>query len=348
MDKANMEKRENSKNVKFSLVMQSYGAMNEYRRAIFSIWSFYLWTKASADVVPCLIFTDNPDVFEKYCGGLPLKYVLLTAERIGEMRGDIDFVHRVKVEVIKEAFALTEGNILYVDSDTFFIDSPANYINRLSDTQSFMHKYEYKFGEMKNFNSPGLLSFRQLYDFIKSHTFTLSNNRRITIPLDQVSWNAGVIILHKSQEAHLPDVLMLTDALHRGVPHHGCEQYAFCVVLDMNGKVSDCEDLVYHYWLPVKKPIADIFLSERITDAWSQLSMADKLIDMKRWTSVFPRYFQRHVLMIQDQAIQAFNENRFRAGYFFSLRALLKSPLNRKFLLHVMYHSKRLINGTAD
>src|SRR5260221_7641229 len=98
--------------MKHSLVIQSYGSTNEYKRAIFSIWSFYAWTNKLTDQVLVILFTDNEEYFRQHLKTLSVKFISLSPDKLKSMRGKIDFVHRVKIAAIEEAFEHTEGNLL--------------------------------------------------------------------------------------------------------------------------------------------------------------------------------------------------------------------------------------------
>src|SRR5687768_13054444 len=107
-----------------TLVLQSFGKENEYKRAVLTIMSFYTHYSLPADKSKVLLFTDNPGYFENYFEGLPVSYILLTPEKIKQMRGEIDFLHRMKIALIEEAFTLINGPLFYTDSDCFFIADP--------------------------------------------------------------------------------------------------------------------------------------------------------------------------------------------------------------------------------
>jgi hypothetical protein len=331
--------------MKFALILQSYGAIHEYRRAIFSIWSFYSQPSVLELGVAGIVFTDNVDFFKLYCEGLPLKFILLTPEKINKMRGSRDFVHRLKIGIIDEAFDVFEGNLLYVDSDTFFVGHPLKYTEQLSADVALMHKFEYRFEDMKDFELPALASFRAFYSFLQSRSFTLGDGTQLQVSPGQISWNAGVILLHGSHRSYLKDVLFLTDEFYSGTQHFGCEQYAFSVILDHYITVKGCEDMVYHYWLPVKKPIADKFISHRITKEWAGRPMNEKIVEIKKWTLDFPSFFDQDVLMMKYQAIQSFNRNSFMKGYFYSAKAILKNPFDFRFFRDIGYHTRRLLTG---
>jgi len=326
-----------------NLVVQSYGARHEYRRAVFSIWSFFVHHESAIEKKRVILFTDDPDFFKPYFGTLPVAYVLITPEKLRHMRGRIDFVHRVKIAAIEEAFAMANDNLLYVDSDTFFIADPAPFMNRLAPQRAFMHIAEYPFSDMKTLELPAGATFHRFYDFIIDKTFYLTDGTPIRISPQQTSWNAGVIVLHHEHRKCIPDVFKLTDDFYPDTENHGCEQYAFSIILERHATVGPCDDMIYHYWLPVKKPIADKFLLPRITDRWAAQTDAQKTADIRLWTQELPVVFETDVLMFRARAIQWFNENRFVKAWGAVLRALRLDPFNWIFLRHTLYHTRRLI-----
>lgn len=335
--------------MKVNLVLQSYGSETEYKRAVFAIWSFFVYYRGPRDSANVLVFTDNVDYFQSMLGKFPVRYIPLTTEKIKTMRGKIDFVHRVKIAVIEEAFQIVGAeNLLYVDSDTFFINDPVPFYSKLSESLSMMHAFEYRLREMKDLKLPAGELFHTFYNFIDGKEFTLTDGSTIIISPEQASWSAGVILLHASHQKLIPDVYRLTDALYPDTKHHGCEQYAFCIFLNRASQVQTCEEMIYHYWLPVKKPIADEFLSSRITSKWANESEADRLASVKEWTVELPKVFENHPRRLRDKAIQAFNDNAFKEGYRNAWNAFVKDPFHLEFIRDVLYHTRRLILGKTS
>jgi len=327
--------------MKDSVIIQSYGSEAEYKRAIFSIWSFYAYVKLPIEQTQVILFTDHPDYFSVYLKELPVKYILLTPEKLKNMRGKIDFVHRVKIAAIDESFNYCSGNLLYIDSDTFFIDDATPILKRISANHTFMHKNEYQLKELKSLKLPAGETFHIWYDYVMSKSFQLTDGTTIQISPNQSSWNAGVIILHLSHRALLRDVYSLTDDFFPHTQNVGCEQYAFSIVLERNTSVEPCENFVYHYWLPIKKKIVDLFLDTRITLTWANQTLSEKGRIIKEWSLVLPNFIENHVYMIQYKAIQAFHDDKFLKGYAFALKALAKRPLFLNFYSEIGYHVKR-------
>jgi hypothetical protein len=332
-----------------NLVIQSFGREYEYRRAILTILSFYAHCPLPVEQTRVLLFTDRPEYFSSYLSGLPIDFILLTPEKINDMRGKIDFLHRIKIAVIEEAFKKTEGNIIYADSDTFFIADPLPLLKQLAPAKSFMHILEYRFEEMRHLPLPMGKTFRAFLNHIESRSFYDANGQEFKINREDISWNAGVMMFHSSHVRFIPDVYALTDQFYPETKNHACEQYAFSLLLQRNTEIKACEKVSYHYWYRVKKQIVDLFLRERMNTKWSQISAKEKLSEVKQWTEELPPLFLNHILTIRDSAIQAFNNYKHGEGYRYALKALLKAPFNTTFLKDVLYHTKkRLIKKQDD
>lgn len=324
-----------------TLVTQSFGKEYEYRRAIFSIWSYW----AHAGVGKVILFTDNPDFFTPYFKDQPVEYILLTPDKIRAMRGSIDFLHRMKIALIEEAFRTTNTNLLYVDSDTFFIDDPGKYLQEVAEKKSFMHLNEYRFDSLREMKLPAAKPFHAFLDLISSKSFTGAKGSALPVSPKQHSWNAGAMILHKSHAALLPDVYALTDQFYPTTLNHASEQYAFSIVLQTATQLQACEQAIYHYWYRVKKTIIDGVLTRILDKEFLTQSEQSRIHTVKKLTVSLPTIFETHVLTLRDNAIQAFHERRFAEGYGFALRALAKKPFAFQFLRDVFYHVRRQLNG---
>jgi hypothetical protein len=327
-----------------NLVLQSFGRENEYKRGILTALSFYAHSTLPVSLTKVVLFTDQPGYFKPYFHGLPVTYVVLTPEKIRSMRGSIDFLHRMKIAVIEEAFCLSEGDLLYADSDTFFTSDPSYLMSQLSPGKSFMHEWEYQFESLRNWKLPSGQTFVDFLKLIESKSFVLADGRELKVTPDHSSWNAGVMMLHSSHKQLIPDVYALTDQFYPASLNHASEQYAFSVVLQLNTQLEACDAVVYHYWYRVKKQIIDQFLTGRFVPAWASLPLEIKLQQIKEWTGGLPAYFEKHEWTVKDKAIQAFNENRFPEGYQWAIKALLQKPFGSKaFLKDTLYHLKRHI-----
>ena len=321
------------------LVIQSFGKEIEYRRAIFAIWSYWVYCPKGK----VLLFTDAPAFFKTFFSNQPIEYISLTPQKIEEMRGKIDFLHRMKIALIDEAFRLTNSNLLYIDSDTFFINDPTSLFNQVSEKKSLMHLNEYRFDSLSEMKLPGGKTFRAFLDLITTTKFTRSDGTGITVSPLQDSWNAGVIFLHHSHAQLLPDVYALTEQFYPPTQNHASEQYAFSVVLQNHTDIAACDSVIYHYWYRVKKKIMDEFLEKKLDEKWNLLSIDQKISSVKNGIRLLPKLFENHIWILRDNSIQAFNEKRIKPAFWFALRAVVKGPFDFRFLRDVMHHTRKLL-----
>jgi hypothetical protein len=266
--------------------------------------------------------------------------VLLTPDKMTAMRGKIDFLHRMKIAMIEEAFQLTSTNILYVDSDTFFIADPSALLRLVSEKKTFMHKNEYRFDSLRDMRLPAAESFHAFLDLIEARTFLGANGSPLPVSTLQYSWNAGAMILHKSHATLLPDIYALTDQFYPPTLNHASEQYAFSIILQTHSEIDSCEDIVYHYWYRVKKTIMDTWLSNTLTTDWIKLPLEKKFESVRNWVFILPDYLENHILSLHDRAIQAFHDNQFRIGWSYAIRTLLRDP-SAIHWRDLLYHLRR-------
>jgi hypothetical protein len=126
------------------LLYQAYGSPAILHEALLSILS-YLRQPAGATV---LVYTDNPAHFRAVLGEVAaVEYVPIEPAQWQAWRGEIDFVHRVKIKVLQHAAAHYVGNLLYVDTDTIFLKSPADIFAALGRGEHFMHVAEGRLGD---------------------------------------------------------------------------------------------------------------------------------------------------------------------------------------------------------
>jgi hypothetical protein len=325
------------------LVTQSFGKESEYRRALLAILSFWAQYQGPAERVQTVLFTDQPDFFRPYLTDIEVDYVLLTPAKIQQMRGSIDFLHRMKIALIEEAFQRHPGaDMLYVDSDTFFTADALPWMDAFRPGRNFMHLLEYQYEVCRNQALPAGVTFRAFLKLLEENTFhTSKGQERFTAQHE--SWNAGVMGLSAEVIKLIPDVYELTDQFFPPTENHASEQYAFSLILQTRTELLPCDQYVYHYWYRIKKQITDLVLAKEFTPAFRAAAWAEKLATVRRIVQTLPGLYLTHPLMLQDNAIQAFNENQFGNGYRHTWRAIRASGFNSQFLRDVLFHTRRLI-----
>jgi hypothetical protein len=321
------------------LVTQSFGKESEYRRVVLAILSYYAYSTDTK--VKAVLFTDNPDWFKPYFKGLPVEFVLLNQEKIKAMRGSFDFLHRMKIALIEESFQLYQTDILYFDSDTFFIADPIPYMLQLSPKKSYMHVWEYQFETIRNMPLPAGATFQAFVNLIEKRTFELSD-QELLVTTTMSSWNAGVMMLHHSHSQLISDVYQLTDYFFPKTQNHASEQYAFSIMLQTKTQLAACDNVIYHYWYNIKKAIIDEFLPNELIELLKIESVKDRLDHIRFITNRLPNVFDQHLYSLKDNAIQSLNANNFSKGYNWAIKAIFAGAVKDKtFIKDVLYHFKR-------
>lgn len=219
------------------LVYIAYGSDDFFNETLCSILSYLLVREQDEDTT-LLVYTDNPSYFRQLTeANAPIIYEQVSPTQWQQWRGAIDFVHRIKVEVLLHAVRRYEGNILYLDSDTFFLQSPAPIFTTLAAGQHFMHKYESTLS-----TSSGL--HRILYEQLRQQPSAEWKSHLDTTKM----FNAGAIGLGITDAPLLERVLALTDSLYRIYPAHVMEQLSFSMCLAQAGTVQEVAPYVLHYW----------------------------------------------------------------------------------------------------
>lgn len=327
------------------LAVQSFGRENEYRRVVLTILSFYAY--ADDKETPTLLFTDNPIWFTTLLQGLPIHYIHLNSEKIKVMRGNIDFLHRMKIALIEEAFQLyPQHKIVYADSDTFFTANPDGILAQIAPDCSAMHLWEYEFESLKDRVLPAGKTFKAFYQLIQKQDFVIADGTTIKISPGMSSWNAGIMFFHPEHKRLIPDVYALTDQFFPTTQNHASEQYAFSIILQNNTDLQPCAEVIYHYWYNVKKSIVDDFLPNQLSKLLKLETSAERMNFAKELTRMLPNYFESHLLTHKDYAIQKFNEHEYWSGLKWAYSAILKGAFKDiVFLKDILYHTRKKIFG---
>jgi hypothetical protein len=231
------------------LIYQAYGSPAILDEALLSILS-YLRQPAEATV---LVYTDNPAHFQAVLGDASgVTYVFIEPAQWRAWRGEIDFVHRVKIKVLQHAATHYAGQLLYVDTDTVFTKSAGPIFTALALGERFVHVSEGRLGDGNPLN-------RKINRALQRAGAALAGG---AIGPETRMYNAGVLGLRSPADAPLlAEVLALTEQLYRLYPKHVMEQLAFSVVWARSGPVREAAPWVYHYWnlKEIRPVLAELF-----------------------------------------------------------------------------------------
>lgn len=228
--------------MKTILCYQAYGQDYILKQNLFSILSLFRRASSLEDIEKVLIYTDRRDFFENYLGGQALiEYQPMDPGRLKSWRGDIDFVHRVKVEMLKNVSNLYPGrNIFYFDGDTYFVKDPKALLRLVDSNHSVMHEAE---GVIDQGRDP--LS-KKIARFLSRTEFQISD-QLVKIPTGTTMWNAGVLGFAPNLAKELENVLQFTDQAYGKYQKHVMEQLGFSYFLAARTRILPA-DHIHHYW----------------------------------------------------------------------------------------------------
>lgn len=329
------------------LLLLAYGRETEYRRALLAALSCWAWRPRLG--LAATICTDQPNFFKPYLAGLAVDYKLVTPAYLAEARGPQQYVHRVKAKFIVESFAqYPNEELLFIDSDTFFIASPDSLLQNLASGLPFMHEREYTLGEAvgiyAEFNQAKYP--KKLLELLASRSFELAGEQ-VRFHPGQASWNSGVLGLPRALAPRLPDMLVLLDELYAATGWFTCEQLAFSLALQASeqagGPLQASDRYVYHYWGKPQKELMDKLLAKFFTPELAALPLTERLNQVRQQV---PQYQQQLKLnKAQEDALYALRRGRFKAGLKCAAKAFWAQPLDAGFtreLLRVLRRQARV------
>ena len=216
------------------LVTLAYGGEPVRTQALYCAWSALAW---AGDVpLGVHVYTDEPAAYAPLAGRIAIEPIAM--DRIRAWRGPDDFVHRQKIELVRDVAARFPGErLLYVDSDTFFVGPLAQAAERIGPGRSVLHVREFP---IATHPTSQMRKFRKQMAHL---TF-----RGAPVELDRDMWNAGALGLDPAQFGLLAEWLELVDALYPAVKRFYVEQFAISLLLQRDTRVAAVDDVLFHYW----------------------------------------------------------------------------------------------------
>ncbi|MBC7747667.1 MAG: hypothetical protein H7Z76_03640, partial [Methylotenera sp.] len=181
------------------------------------------------------IYTDSPDYFRQFLS-TDIHYIVTEKQVWDKWKGKQSFVHRAKIEMLLDFSENHKGNILYCDTDTYFLQNPRELYSLIENGKFVMHTDEGMLNGSVN------KVFQKLEIFLKSY-----NLQGLTISSSTHMWNAGVLGFKSDDKSILSNVLLLADDLYLNYKKHVMEQMAFSYYFSQRERFS-CEIIVFHYW----------------------------------------------------------------------------------------------------
>ncbi len=219
------------------------------------------------------IYTDKPEWFAQFHNpGLKINFRKVDDALLHQWRGAIDFVHRVKIEVLLDFTRSHSGNVLYADTDVVFLKPVEPIFAAARRGELYMHVME------------DVVSRRANPILAKLDTYLHDNTPMLVAgkPLwDLAMWNAGVLGFNTLHRMLLEDVLAFTDTEYPKFPKHVVEQFAFSVYFRQAGHIKAAAPAILHYWnLKEVRPLLASFIQQFHTRCWEDIVSYSDMIQM--------------------------------------------------------------------
>lgn len=321
-----------------NILLFSYGNHVEYRRAIYTALSFLAWTAGTKQDSRLVIYTDNPEFFKKYLADFSVHYVLLTPERLEEMLGGTNYIHRRKICVLQDVYAaFPDDDIFYLDSDTFFTTDPSALLNQVQPETSIMQMREYAlergpqiYRDLMTFRFANAAEYPESFlRFIADHEIVVAG-KTLKFNKEQYVWNAGVIGIHHTLLPLLDDILAFNDQIFPATKWFISEQLAFGLILQSFSQMKPAGTVINHYFQC--KDVADVFINRALSGNYLQLTAAGKLEKIKRSTRIIDRISRLDLYVSISGG--AFKRKKHKKGVKFAFRAIKSIPIYRSTLVY--------------
>jgi hypothetical protein len=221
------------------LAFLSYGNKKEYQWELFlSIFSALKQLRANHETDVMISVISDRDDFDPQ---LPVDHLKFSPEEFAQWTQTPNgfFNHRAKIGALLKALDHYQSPMVYVDTDTYFLDNPAKLFERVSAENTVMHHLECSRIENEPIYPPIV---EKIGDGLTIDEVYLSRA--------SMMFNAGVIGLLPIHRPLLEKALNLTDELYQIAPLFNIEQFSVSVTLNHFTQVAESYDIVKHYFGP--------------------------------------------------------------------------------------------------
>ncbi len=258
------------------IIFQAYGPEYILQECMYALLTFSrIHVAALPEGLEIWIYTDQEEWFRSNFPDcpLPLRFRKIDEEIIRQWRGDINFVHRLKIEVLRDFCRQHSGDVIYLDTDTYFLAPVSSVFEHIRNGALYMHVQESILREEVN---PML---RKLNRFLQKNNPISVKGKQINITADTAMWNAGMLGFHTDRASLLDEVIVFTDEVYRVFPKHVVEQFAFSLYFQQAGYIKSSAAHIFHYWnFKEMRQYLKSFFAHFSGVSWADLSRYSALI----------------------------------------------------------------------
>jgi len=279
-----------------------------------------------------------------------IKVYKLTSDEINELKGEQNFIHRVKIALIEDLCNKVTGEIIYIDTDCIVKSNLTELFNEIENGRFVMHIEEF------SFEKPGNIyyeNFEQLREKLKDKD-NISNSVNAKYELFKLNysmWNAGVIGVSTEKIKPLfPEIYELTNYIFNISKLHTSEQLAFSIILQQKGELIEAKEFIYHYWDADEKESVNNYLQRNLKILNQKFAYNRKNNPGLNFDK-FHLKIKNSYIVKRNLSLSALRNNFFCMGYKRSLSAFLINPIldnnyRKELSFHLKRHAKHLVKRT--
>lgn len=230
--------------MRHKIIYLSHGGRRYHEQTCFSALTLLdLLLKQGRQDIQIVIFTDQPEEMPAHD---LISSIYLAPDELTRFRGPLDFVHRMKLEVMRRAESELGLPFIFVDSDTRWLKIPDEPLASLADTglppsrrfPIYMHKPE------------GVISPTFLPQYWKLLHKTQKQLSAWRLPKGGWTvWNAGVFGVPIRAQGLFERALVINDELLLHVSYrHGVEQLTLSLLAAGEFQLRPFDEYLAHYW----------------------------------------------------------------------------------------------------
>lgn len=216
------------------------------------------------------VYTDNPEWFSRFQCPLPLHFRKMDAATITQWKGADNFVHRLKIELLRDLIQNHKGNILYMDTDVVLTHPIEEVLTNIDKGALYMHVQEGRVSDGHN------KVLQKLSAFLNGNADMRSADHGIA---NTYMWNAGVLGFNTQHHDILEKVLTFTDKMYKLYPKHVVEQFSFSYHFGKAGDIKAAAPYMLHYWnLKEMREVFSSFFGHFKHATWQELTQLAALL----------------------------------------------------------------------
>ncbi|QKG57703.1 hypothetical protein GKZ68_14335 [Hymenobacter sp. BRD128] len=324
-----------------NILILSYGNILEYNRAIFMMLSFECYYSGNKQKIRFVIFTDNADLFKSYNFESDLDIIPISKSEIVQLKGPANFIHIVKIAIVEKTFnKYPQDYLLFIDSDTFFIQDPIKLFEEAVKGKIFMHVKEYLLEDAIElyryvFNSDNLP--KSFLNLIENKSYIL-DNKNVNFNRHHYSWNSGVLGLTPEMARIIPDIYNMANDFYQSTEWILSEQLAFSLALQVTVELNECGQFITHYY--EQKEFVDEFLEKNLTSDIKKIKGLDRKKQINKL--VLNLRAGLKINKFQKESSYFFYKKQIWKGIYYASLSFRAKPFDIKYSKDILWHARKI------